>query len=279
MMLAVTSDDVEYARHDGVPLLARVYRPSGGGGPWPALVDVHGGAWRWFDRTADAYYDEALAAGGMVVVALDFRQAPDHRYPTAVADVVAGVRWARANAAGLGARADSVGIVGGSSGGHLAMLAAVRPGAFAGGERGDGHVDYALALWPIVDPFARYRYLLARRDEPPGRARDPFFRAARLMEGHESFFGDEATMADASVVRVLDAGLAERLPPIWVAHPELDENVTLPMTERFVAAYRAAGGDAELAVFPGVGHAFANIPGDAADRCVERMREFIGRRV
>jgi dipeptidyl aminopeptidase/acylaminoacyl peptidase len=51
------------------------------------------------------------------------------------------------------------------------------------------------------------------------------------------------------------------------------------MTERFVAAYRRAGGAAELEVFPGVGHSFANFPGDAADACIERMREFVARQL
>lgn len=269
----VRHEDVEYARPGGTPLLARVYRPIGTTGPLPALVDVHGGAWSYFDRTADAYFDSALAACGMVVVALDFRQGPAHRHPAAVEDVVTGVAWVRDNAAALGVTADDVGLVGGSSGGHLVMLAAVCPGRFGAPA---ARVAYALPLWPIADPLARYRYLVARRGTP---SHEPFFQPERLMAGQDAYFGDEATMGEASVPRVLDAGEAERLPPIWVAHPERDENVTLPMTEAFVAAYRRAGGEAELEVFAGVGHAFANFPGEAADRCVDRMRAFIARRV
>ncbi len=281
---AVVTDDVEYARPDGEPLLARVYRPaSASATPWPVLVDVHGGAWTYFDRHADAYFDRALAACGLVVVALDFRQGAAHPYPTAVADVVAGVRWAKVHAHALGARPDGLGLIGGSSGGHLLMLAALRPTApefgttpVAGADGIDARVAYALPLWPILDPLARYRYLLARRAEPTP-AHDPFFQPERLLAAHDGFFGDQATMARANALRVVETGEAECLPPIWIAHPELDENVTLPMTERFVAAYRRAGGAAELEVFPGVGHAFANFPGEAADRCIARMRDFIGR--
>jgi dipeptidyl aminopeptidase/acylaminoacyl peptidase len=86
-------------------------------------------------------------------------------------------------------------------------------------------------------------------------------------------------MHAASALRIVEAGEAERLPPVWITHPELDENVTLEMTERFVAAYRRAGGEVELEVFPGVGHSFANFPGDAADACIARMRRFIARRL
>jgi len=266
-------------------LLARVYRPAAPG-PWPALVDVHGGAWTYFDRTADAYFDQALAACGLVVVALDFRMGPTHRYPVAVADVVAGIRWTKAHAPALDARPDRVGLIGGSSGGHLIALAALRPDApeFAttpvdAPAAIDARVDYALPLWPILDPHARYRYVLARRHEPADARRDRFFHPERLIEGHEAFFADDATMHRASALRIVEAGEATCLPPLWIAHPELDENVTLAMTERFVRAYRAAGGTVELEVFPGVGHAFAHFPGDATDRCITRMRQFVARRL
>ena len=281
----VAWDDRPYARPDGTELLARCYRPVGPG-PWPAIVDVHGGAWAYFDRTVDAHYDRALAACGLVVVALDFRLPPAHRYPTAVADVVAGIRWTKAHARELDARADRVGLVGGSSGGHLAVLAALRPHApeftttpVDAPAEVDATVAYALPLWPILDPLARYRYLLARRDAPPAPARDRFFQPERLLAGHDAFFGDAACMQRASALRVVEDGEAERLPPLWIAHPELDENVTLDMTERFVAAYRRAGGAVELAVFSGVGHAFANVPSKDADRCIAGMRTFVAQRL
>jgi acetyl esterase len=279
----VVVEDRVYASLGGADLLARIYRPASSG-PWQALVDVHGGAWSYFDRTADAYFDRALAACGLVVVAVDFRMGPVHRYPTAVADVVAGIRWTKAHAGEIGARSDRVGLIGGSSGGHLLMLAALRPRAEEFGTTEvdapadvDASVAYALPLWPILDPLARYRYLLARRGEPESARRDRFFQPERLIEGHHLFFGDEATMDRASALRVVEDGEAECLPSIWIAHPELDENVTLEMTERFVAAYRRAGGDVEIEVFPAVGHSFANFPGEAADRCIARMRAFIGR--
>src|SRR5258706_9883219 len=114
----IVVEDRSFASPDGATLLARIYRPAAPG-PWHALVDVHGGAWSYFDRTADAYFDRALAASGMVVVALDFRMAPAHRYPTAVADVVAGIRWTKAHAEELGARSYRLGSIRGSSGRHL----------------------------------------------------------------------------------------------------------------------------------------------------------------
>ncbi len=268
----VVQEDVPYAERAEGPLLARVYRPVGATSPLPALVDVHGGAWRYFDRTADAVFDRALAAGGMVVVALDFRMAPAHRWPASLEDVRAGVRFVRANAKRLGVLPDPLGLIGGSSGGQLALVAALAPGS------PEARVAYALPLWPIADPFARYRYAKARIGEaqPDG---DRFFAPERLVRAQEEHFGDEETMRRASVPRMLDDGDYEQLPPLWVAHPELDRNVTLAMTQDWVAKYRARGGSVELEVFPGVGHGFANFPGPASDRCIERMRAFVARQL
>src|SRR6185503_16482519 len=86
-----------------------------------AVVFVHGGAWARLDRTADPILCGALAASGAVVIALDFRQAPDHRYPAASADVAAGMRYARAHAPRLGVDPARIGILGSSSGGLLSL--------------------------------------------------------------------------------------------------------------------------------------------------------------
>src|SRR5258708_12912704 len=122
----VASEDIEYQRIDGEPLLARIYRPRGSG-PFPAVVGVHGGAWTSGDRTNNAAIDQALAAAGTVVMALDFRIAPRWPYPASVADVNFGIRWLKAHAAQLDTRPDWVGAVGSSSGGQQMLLNALRP--------------------------------------------------------------------------------------------------------------------------------------------------------
>lgn len=275
-------DDVEYVRRGDVPLLARVYRPVGRG-PWPALVDVHGGAWCHFDRTIDEAFDRPLASSGMVVVALDFRQGAEYPFPASVRDVLSGVRFVHRERAALDVADAPLGIVGGSSGGHLALLAALCPDEPDLLEPGESHadgsatIDYALPLWPIADPLARYRYLEPLLAGFEARDDDPLFDPARLRAAQDAHFGSESAMARASVPRILRERRFRRLPPIWVAHPERDRNVTVAMSEDLVAAYRAAGGEAELEVFAGVGHSFANYGGEPSERCVERMRAFVAR--
>jgi acetyl esterase/lipase len=281
----VEHEDLVYARPQGLALEARLYRPRGAGpGPRPAFVDVHGGAWSHFDRRADAHFDRALAASGAVVLALDFRQGAEHRWPASLCDVLAGVRFLRAHAAKFEVSEEQIGLVGGSSGGHLCLVAALCPetAAFLGTpiEGADAasisaRTAFVLALWPIADPLARYRYLEPLLSESDAE-RGPSFRPDLLRSSQQGHFGDEANMDRASVVRILREKEFQALPPIWVAHPELDRNVTLEMSQALVDAYRAAGGPAELEVFPEVGHGFANFPGPVAAPCIARMRAVTG---
>lgn len=283
----VEETDVVYARPDGTDLLARVYRPRGeAGAPLLGLVDVHGGAWNRFDRTVGIHHGRGLAAAGVVVASLDFRQGPQHKHPAGSADVAAGVRWMRANARRLGIDARRIGLVGQSSGGHLALLVAVTPGnpahrgtpilgpagALDAGS-GDDAVAFVLAQYPVVDPLARYHYVVRRAQEPPQPP--PAFDANRLVASHHGYFRDENAMADASVTRIVATGAAAALPPVWLAHPELDDNVPAEITETFVRAYGKAGGRLERVHFPGARHGFLQQPGADTDKAIALMRDFI----
>ena len=283
--------DVAFARPEGHELLARVYRPVGEPGePLAAVVDVHGGAWTRFDRTLGVHHGRGLAACGLVVVSLDFRQGPDHKHPAGSADVSAGVRWVRAHAQRLGVDPRRIALTGNSSGGHLALLVAVKPGAkehggtpivmedgSLGPSSGDDAVAFVMALYPVTDPIARYRYVLTRKDEPGGPP--PAFDARRLMASHHGYFTDEAAMADASVTRIVATGEATALPPVWLAQPEVDDNVPAPITEAFVAAYEAARGRIERVRIEGVRHGFIQSPGPATDRAIGLMRDFVARQL
>src|SRR5262245_42414810 len=119
----VEESDVPFARAEGKELLARVYKPKGElDVPIAALVDVHGGAWSRGDRLTGAFHCRGLAASGLLVVSLDFRQGSEAKHPAASADVAAGVRYVRAHAKRLDVDPRRVGLVGSSSGGQLALL-------------------------------------------------------------------------------------------------------------------------------------------------------------
>ena len=122
---AFTVEDIEYLHHDGKPLLLRLFQPNGVG-PFPLLIDLHGGAWCGQDRSSDALFNEALANSGVVVAALDFRMPPIAGYPASLADINYAIRWLKARTGELKSRADRVGLLGVSSGAHQAMLSAMR---------------------------------------------------------------------------------------------------------------------------------------------------------
>src|SRR6266436_10362446 len=104
--MATHTEDVEYFRPEGAaPLLARYYRPEGPG-PFPAVLEVHGGAWTSGDRLNNVAIGEYLAAHGVVVLSIDFRMPPAARYPETVAEVNFGIRFLKANAERFSTRTD-----------------------------------------------------------------------------------------------------------------------------------------------------------------------------
>src|SRR5438445_6633756 len=148
--------DVEYQRHGDQPWLARVYRPVGTG-PFPTVVDVHGGAWNNGDRLNDRLMNQAMAAQGVLTVAIDFRQPPQAGYPASVQDMNLAIRWLKAHAAEHGGT-DKVGALGVSSGGHLVLLGGMRPRdarysalPLAEHPEIDASLAYVIACWPVSD--------------------------------------------------------------------------------------------------------------------------------
>ena len=96
-------------------------------GPFPALLDIHGGAWNNGDRTNNPALAEGLAASGVVVVSIDFRCGGTYPYPSSLADINYATRWLKVHAADFNADAATAGGLGVSSGGHLILLSAMRP--------------------------------------------------------------------------------------------------------------------------------------------------------
>src|ERR1700733_10808957 len=119
-------EEVEYLRHGDKPLWARV-STTRRQRPFPAVVECHGSAWCQRDRLTEALRHKYMASHGVVSIALDFRSGNEDPYPASAQDINYAVRWAKAHARELKTRPDLIGLSGQSSGGHLAMLVAMRP--------------------------------------------------------------------------------------------------------------------------------------------------------
>ena len=127
--LEVSSQDVEYRRDGDTVLIARIYQPEGPG-PFPAMVAVHGGAWAGKEWVQNEPSHQALAAGGLVVMAIQFRTSMDAPHPAAQQDINYATRWLKTHASEFNASPDQVGGIGWSSGGHQIMLSAQREDAY-----------------------------------------------------------------------------------------------------------------------------------------------------
>jgi acetyl esterase len=271
-------EDVEYLRHDDKPLLARLYRPRGDG-PFPIMVELHGGAWCRGNRLNDSVLDEALAKNGIVVAALDFRMPPDASYPGSLADIHYGIRWCKTQAASWGGRPDRIGAMGSSSGAHQAMLLGMRPNdaRYAAlplpASAPDGSLGCVVLCSPVIDPLGRYRYAKGLRQDcmPPEGFAD------RIVPAHDQYWKTEAAMEEAAPARILARGEKTELPPVLfisrdyeTAHPTPDRNV-------FIAQYRQAGGHIEQEVFEGESDGFLtrNLDTPGAQQALQQILTFI----
>jgi acetyl esterase len=243
----VIAEDIEYGHVEGTPLIARLYRPRGAAS-FASMVNIHGGAWVANDRLQMAVINEAIAASGTAVLALDFRMPPLAAYPASIADINLGIRWLKTNIGKWGGDISRVGGLAGSSGGHQLWLNVFRPhdpryAAHKLDDNVDASLDFVVVCWPISDPVARYKMARETGNE-------------RLVKNHDAYFLTEAAMAEANPQSILERGEAKSLPPALLIQGTADNNVTPDMPDRFVAAYSKAGGKITLRKFEGEPHTF-----------------------
>jgi acetyl esterase len=264
----VDVQDVEYQQLDGAPWLARVYRPKGVG-PFPTIVDVHGGAWNNGDRTNDTVLNQALASRGILTVAIDFRQPPRAGYPASVCDMNLAIRWLKTKASDFGGT-DKVGALGVSSGGHLVLLGGIRPRdpryaslPLAGNLDADAGLAYVVACWPVSDPLYRYKLAQAAGN-------------SSIVKSHDAYWGSEAAMAEGNPPLILERCEPVELPPTLVIQRKVDANHPLEMQQRLVEWYQKRGGHIEMPLYDSIPSPF-KISDEFPDtlRVVEDIADFI----
>jgi acetyl esterase len=256
----------------GRQLLARVYQPQGPG-PFPTLLDLHGGAWNNKDRFANEPMDLAVAASGVVVVAIDMTLAPEAPYPASVQDANYGVRWLKPRAATWNGDPTTIGVLGSSTGGHVAELIGMRPrdaryGAIplAAAPNVDATIAYIATRSPISDPYARFQQ--AERMKREG-----------MMKNSRTYFNPWDTIFEANPQLILERRERVTLPPILIMQGALDDNVLPALQEKFAATYKAAGGDCRYHLFEGCEHEWVAKPGPQTDRAHQMVKAFIAEQV
>ena len=268
----IKSWDVEYRRDPVRTLMARIYQPQGTG-PFPVLLDVHGGAWNDQDRTVNSLVDQELAASGVLVVAIDLRLASEAPYPASVADTSYGIRWVKAKAQEWNGDPTTLGVLGSSSGGHVVELIAMRPNdprynEFVLEEAPglDTTMNYVIGRSPISNTAARYENAKRRQRQ-------------NMMHNNETYFDPWDSIHEANPQEILDRGEQVSLPPMFILQGSLDDNVMPETQAHFVDSYRNAGGDIEFEVFARAEHRWVHTPSPETDRAIDMMKNYIASRL
>jgi acetyl esterase/lipase len=271
--LELAVSEVELRRNSaGRMLMARIYQPKGQG-PFPTVLDLHGGAWNRKDRFAEEPMDRALAASGLLVVAVDLTIAPEAPYPACVQDANYAVRWLKANAARWNGDAAKLGVYGSSSGGHVAELLAMRPHdtrynsiPLAGAPNVDASVAYIATRSPVSNTFARYENAVRRGNES-------------MMKNNKVFFNPWETIHEGNPQEILEREEKVTLVPFLIMQGALDDNVLPAVQEKFAKTYQAAGGYCDYRLFENSVHEWVAEPGPQTDKAREVAKQFIARQL
>ena len=269
----ISVSEVDFRKNKaGRMLKARVYRPNGPG-PFPTLLDLHGGAWNAKDRTAEEPMDRALAESGLLVVAIDMTNAPEAPYPASVQDANYGVRWLKWKAASWNGDASKLGIYASSSGGHIAELLAMRPRdarynaiPLPEAPNADAAVAYVATRSPISDPFARFKN--AEKMKRDG-----------MVQNHYTYFKPWETIHESNPQEILERKEKVTLVPLLIMQGALDDNVLPSIQEKFAKTYRAAGGAVDYQLFEGSEHQWVATEGLNTDKARAMVKAFIARQL
>jgi acetyl esterase len=252
-----TVADFTYVEHSDGPQRLRLFAPIVSH-PVPLIVDVHGGAWCNGDLKDGEGRDLTLVRAGFAVAAINFRHAAAG-YPTSVQDINYAIRWLKAQAPRFGLDATRVGLCGQSSGGHLAMLSAMRPAdkryasiPLPAGMNGklDASVQAVVMVWPVINPLSRYLHAQRHRAMNPAPAW-----VGDIPERHDMYWKTKDAMSEGNPMLILERGEPAQLPPaLWIQgtpdpthdyrDPESPFDGNEPM--RFGHNYRKAGGTIEV---------------------------------
>jgi len=244
-------------------LPVRVYTPEDQG-PFPVVVFFHGGGWVLGNLDTHDPMCRALCSGaGCVVVSVDYRLAPEHRFPAASDDALAATRWVAAHATEIGGDPARIAVAGDSAGGNLAAVTALRI-RDDGGPAPRGQLLIYPGLGYPSPPTPSY----IENGEGYGMTRES------AVWFWDQYLGDASRAANPLASPLLAPNL-RGLPPALIITAEYD--VLRDEGERYAERLRAAGVPVRLSCYDGVHHRFAELIGilDQAWQARDEMRAWL----
>lgn len=262
-----TETDVVFGKAGNEELKLDLAMPSGGMGPYPALLCLQGNFWQYDKELTKTL--TAAANKGYVAITVKYRQPPKHPFPAAIEDCKCAVRWLRANADTYQVNPERIGVLGLDSGGHLALLMALTTAEDGlegssdltpGAKKQSSRVETAVSFFGATD--------LTSNNWSPG-AKD---RLAAFLGG--KFVQQEQAYRMASPVTYVRQ--RTDWPPILVFHGTKDDEVPYAQSVHFVDAVKKAGGVAFLISLDGEGHGWR---GAQLQKSIDVTFEFVGQRL
>lgn len=231
-----------------------IYLPTEGDGPFPTVIFVHGGAFILGDKRDTQLYQ---AIGGIkrgyAVASVEYRLAFEAKYPAAVFDVKAAIRFLRANAPCYKLDGDRFALCGDSAGAHYAVMAAATEGNPAFEDLGQGNASYSCAVQAVASRFGPYDFSLESRmaREDPPKA-DPYFPEieTHLLGAHSQDIGGLVYFTNP--LNFVSPGF----PPIFIEHGT--EDIIVPVVHAYQLEERVravcGAGRAQLVIMEGYNH-------------------------
>jgi acetyl esterase/lipase len=255
---------IEYSNPDDQHLQLNLARPKSGEGPFPAVLCIHGGGFRAGTREGYDGLCIQLAQRGYVAATITYRLSPQYKFPAAVHDTKAAVRWLRANAATHKINPEKIGVMGGSAGGHLAQFLAVTAHVpeFEGT---GGNPEQSSNVACVVNFFGPSDFTKSYGKSVDAAVVLPMWLGGNLETARELHI-----KASPLYWVTPDA------PPTVCIHGTLDNYVAYEQAVWLVDRLKAAGVEASLLTLKGAGHGFRGDDAKTADRA---MFEFFDKKL
>ncbi len=258
-----------YCGESGKSGLCDIYSPASPApaAGFPAVVIVHGGGWVSGDKWTLEGYSRLLAKHGFVVVTINYRLAPTHKFPAQVDDVRQALVWTKQNAGRLSIDLDRLGMFGYSAGGHLSALVATLADEPV-------EVRAAASNWPKTD--ARWQQLPNIRAVCAGGPPCDF-RMLPIDNSALAYFlgGSRRELPEAYVAASPAAHISSADPVTQIIHGEDDLLVPVEGSRQFHQTQVAAGIDSRLDVVAGQGHMLTFLNPKTSKKVVDFFTEVL----
>ncbi len=258
--LGTIERDITYCTMNGVPLKMDVYYPSTRQAQWAVIIHIHGGGWISGSKGIDEIVNpEALRKSGILLATVDYRLAPEHKFPAMIEDVKCAVRYLRAHASEYNIDPLRFGAIGSSAGGHLAALLGLTDAA-AGFDVGE-YLKYPSNVQAVVD-------LYGPANLAPPHTRRLFF---DRMEVFGTYDQHDPIFLRASPVYYADTAS----PPFLIIQGQFDTTVPPLQSRLLFESLQRKGVPAEMIIVKNAGHNLLPVEGQTIQPSIEELREKI----